>query len=215
VLQELTHPSSTLDSQSLSVNYRYILEQAPATPVRITVPLSKLLDLNRQEHQHFLLEQAAVALDVPLPVLLELSSRQHHLHKRSRLNPSTPMSTPYSDDPTLHDGQEKSPLFGPPGRANSSARKSFAAFSDGFPSGWTGSRIADCLANFPMCPPCSTYETPSGMSSRSLRITKRERLKHVVQHTNKFRQQLRMTTTMRGKLWMTLWYPCSHIVSHL
>ncbi|KAK0657484.1 hypothetical protein B0T16DRAFT_452940 [Cercophora newfieldiana] len=73
------------------------------------------------------------------------------------------MSTPYSDDTVLQDGQEKSPLVGPPGRASSSARKPFAAFPDGFPTGWTGTRIADCLASFAMCPPCSTtYEPQPG-----------------------------------------------------
>jgi hypothetical protein len=160
VLQDIAHSSSTsLDASPLSVDYRYILERAPTTSVRIAVPLSRLLDLNRPENQHFILGQAAESLNIPLPALLELSSRQHHLHKRPRLTPSTPMSTPYSDNPSLQDEQEKSPLAGPPGRVNSTARKPFAVFTDGFPSsGWTGARIADCLANFPMCPPCSTYE---------------------------------------------------------
>jgi hypothetical protein len=159
VLRDLSHHSSTgLDTSSLSADYRYILEQAPSTSVRITVPLSKLLDLNRQDHQQYILEQAASTLRVPLSVLLDLSNHQHHLHKRPRLDPSISMSTPYSDDPASQDGLEKASLAGPQGRDGSAERKPFAAFSETFPSGWTGSRLADCLASFSMCPPCSTYE---------------------------------------------------------
>jgi hypothetical protein len=178
VLQDLAHSSSTgLDASPLSVDYRYILEQAPATSVRIAVPLSRLLDLNRPENQQFILGQAAEFLNLPLPVLLELSGRQHHLHKRPRLTSSPPMSTPYADNPSLQDGREKSPLVGPPGRVNSTARKPFAAFPDGFSSsGWTGARIADCLANFTMCPPCSTYE-PSGMASRMTPLKRRRAMR--------------------------------------
>lgn len=119
------------------------------------MPLSTLLDLSRQENQHQLLGQAASTLNVPLPVLLELSRRQRHLHKKPRLGSSTPMSTPYQDDPTGESVHEKPPLDGLPGR------RAFAALSDGFPSGWTPSRLADCMASFPICPPCSTYNAQS------------------------------------------------------
>ena len=126
--------------------------------MRIAVPLSKLLDLGRQEHQHYILGQAAANLNVPLSTLMDLSDRQRRLNKKPRLNPSTPMSASYSEDPASLEGHEKSPLAGPPGRAANDARKPFEGFAEGFSSGWTGSRLAECLASFSMCPPCSKYE---------------------------------------------------------
>ncbi|KAK3328841.1 hypothetical protein B0H66DRAFT_571609 [Apodospora peruviana] len=163
VLQDLSQSSPHgLDASSLPVDYQYILRQAPSTHVRITVPLSKLLDLGRQEHQNYILGQAASALNVPLSLLLDLSNHQHHLHKRSRLSPTVHMPAPYSDDPVAQDVREKPVPTGPSGHAGNMPRKSFSPLSDAaFPSGWTGSRIADCLANFTMCPPCTTYESQS------------------------------------------------------
>jgi hypothetical protein len=165
VLQGQSHSSPAgPDALSLSAQYRYILRQAPSTHVTIVVPLSKLLDLNRQDHQHYILEQAATELDVPLPILLDLSNRQRRPHKRPRLNTGIPMSTPYSDDPVAQDGHEKSPLTGQPSHSGNAARKPFNVFSDSaFPPRWAGARIADCL-NFTVCGPCSTtYEPQPGM----------------------------------------------------
>ncbi|KAK3341164.1 hypothetical protein B0T25DRAFT_464856, partial [Lasiosphaeria hispida] len=173
VLQDLSHSASAgLDESSLSANYRYILEQAPSTSVKIAVPLSKILELDRQDNQHFILEQAAASLGYPLSYMLDLSNHQQelqaqaqaqaqaHSHKRSRLHPGSSMSTPYLDDHTSRDVQEKSLLDnGPPGPAGNAGRKPFGAFADGLSAQWTGQRIADCFASFTMCPPCSTYDS--------------------------------------------------------
>jgi hypothetical protein len=153
---------------SLSAEHQYILEQAPSTQVRLAVPLSKLLALDRPDHQRYLLEQAASALDVPFPILLDLSSRQSyqlsHQHKRPRLQleSNMPNSSSYSDDAgAQQDGHEKSPLAGPSDHVDSNARRSFSVFPQGsFSSGWTGTRLADCFASISMCQPCSSYEAP-------------------------------------------------------
>ncbi|KAL2023444.1 hypothetical protein VTK56DRAFT_2440 [Thermocarpiscus australiensis] len=148
------------DTLPLSADHRYILEQAPSTHVSIAVPLSKLLDLSRQDHQHYILEQAASSLNVPLPVLLDLSSQQHHSHKRPRLDTSFHMPTPASHDLSAQDGQEKSPLAAHLGPGVDAGRKPYNFFSNGgLSSGWTGSRLAECFASFSMCPPCSTFES--------------------------------------------------------
>lgn len=159
MLQGLAHSSTGLDTTSLSFDYRYILESAPTTSVRITVPLSRLLDLDRQDNQQYILNQAASALGLPFPALLDLSRRQQHLHKRPRLNTSTSMPTPYTDDPSIQDGPEKPPLVDSSARPDETDRKPFTPVADGFTPGWTGSRIADCLASFALCPPCTTYES--------------------------------------------------------
>ncbi|KAK0618456.1 hypothetical protein B0T17DRAFT_509996 [Bombardia bombarda] len=163
VLQGLSHFSPySPDALSPSADHRYILRQAPQTYVRMDVPLSMILELNHQDSQYYILEQTAAALNIPLPTLLNLSNQQHQSHKRPRLTPSIPMPTPYIDDPNAHDGQEKPSLTSQPnngGDTGNTGRKPFAVFSEGgFPSGWTGSRIAGCLANFTMCPPCSSYD---------------------------------------------------------
>ncbi|KAK3935992.1 hypothetical protein QBC46DRAFT_38398 [Diplogelasinospora grovesii] len=169
VPQDLSHSSAVSPhALSLSAQQQYILEQAPSTQVRLAVPLSKLLALDRPDHQHYLLEQAASALDVPFPTLLDLSSRQSyqlsHLHKRPRLQleSNMPNSSSYSDDAgAQQDGHEKSPLAGPSDHVNSNARRSFSVFPQGsFSSGWTGTRLADCFASISMCQPCSSYEAP-------------------------------------------------------
>lgn len=163
MLQDFTHLSPAgPDALSLSADHRYILEQAPSTQVSIAVPLSKLLDLNRPDNQHFVLEQAALALGVPVSTLWELSNRQRQFNKRPRLDTGIQMSSQYTDDPSTQDGQEK-PL------ANQldagACRKSQGLFAQGgLSSGWTGARLADCFAGFSMCPPCSPFDSQPGMS---------------------------------------------------
>lgn len=126
----------------------------------ITVPLSTLLDLGCQDNQHYLLEQASSFLRVPVTHLLDLSRPQHHPHKRPRLGPSTSMFNPYQDDPTGQDGEEKAPLASPPGRLG----------------GWTPTRIAGCMAGFAMCPPCSTYDTPTSKHAQGRNGRRDQRL---------------------------------------
>jgi len=158
VLHGLIHSSPGELDVPLPASYRYILEQAPSTPVRIVVPLSKLLDLNRQDHQHYILEQAASVLSLPLPALLDISNRQRHFHKRARYNTAMPPSVTYPQAPALPDSQEKSPLAGPSTRVVDTGRRVFTSMAEGFP-GWTSARLSDCLATFSMCPPPSTYDT--------------------------------------------------------
>ncbi|KAK0734452.1 hypothetical protein B0T26DRAFT_737127 [Lasiosphaeria miniovina] len=162
VLQDVSHPSSAgSDPLSLPGNYQYNPERALSANVRIDVPISTLVGLNQQDLQHYIFQQAALNLGWPLPFLLELSTRQHHIHKRPRLNTSLHMSAPYSgDEPLSHNGLEKSPLTSRPGHNGSvlPPRPPAALTDNGFPSGWTGTRLADCFASFGMCPPCSTYE---------------------------------------------------------
>lgn len=157
---------SGLDTtSSLPTQQQYILEQAASTHVRLTVPLSKLLDLGRPDNQRYILEQAAYALNVPLPLLLESSRRHHPPFKRQRLNSDIPMSSPFSSSPAAQDVQEKPPLSGHPSQADDgdSTRRQFPAL-DGIPAGWTGSRLANCFASFAMCPPCSPYEAQTSKS---------------------------------------------------
>lgn len=158
VLQDFSQSSSIGPGiGSLHVDYRYNNLLDLSTRVNITVPLSKLLNLDRQDHQHDILAEAAKFLDVPLEALRGLSDNQHYLHKRPRLRQTSPMPVTYGGT-APQDGHEKSPLIGTPARAGSSDRKSFAPFSSGFASGWTGPRIADCFA---LCSPAGfdTYQS--------------------------------------------------------
>ena len=148
MLQDLSQSLSTgLAAAPLPPDDRYIRDPSTSTTtsVTITVPLSTLLDLRCPDNQHFLLEQASSYLGVPVSDLLDLGRPQHHLHKRPRLDSSTSMFGSYQDDPSGQDGQEKTPLASPPERLG----------------GWTPTRIAGCMAGFAMCPPYSTYDTPS------------------------------------------------------
>ncbi|KAK5663658.1 hypothetical protein OQA88_4089 [Cercophora sp. LCS_1] len=163
VLQNLGPSSSTgLAGPPLPAadyRYRYILDHAPSLTARISVPLSKLLDLNRQEHQYDILEQAALDLDLPIHVLLDISDQLRHPNKKLRLNTNTPMPTSYSDN-VSQDGQEKSPAI----RAGDAGRKPVAvAPSNGFTSGWAGERLAGCLPF--ACPPFTSYESPTAYHS--------------------------------------------------
>lgn len=150
-----------LSTPTLSSHLRYILDRAPTTQVRLSVPLSRLLDLGHRENQRYILQQAADVLDVPLSQLLALTpSRQQQRFKRPRLNSDLPMSSPFPSSPVSQDVQEKSPITGLP-QAGNDGRGSYAGFVNAVPtSGWTSSRLADCLSSFAMCPPCSSYETP-------------------------------------------------------
>jgi hypothetical protein len=157
------HSPTGHDILPLSVQQQYILEQAPSTNVKLSISLSELLDVDQRDLQEYLLEQAASALHVPPPVLLDLSHQRHHLRKRPRLNTGVAMSSPYSDEPILQGAPEKSSPSSQTSQGDDDGPTSFSLFADdGFASGWTGARLADCFASM-MCPPCSTYESPSGV----------------------------------------------------
>lgn len=132
----------------------------------ITAPAYKLLDLNRQEHQIFIWEQLAAALQVPLLTVLDLSNQQGLAHKRVRLDTDIYMPTSYTGDFPVHDGQEK-PL--PAGQLISGVNaggKPYGDFGDsGVSSGWGGTRLARCFAGISMCPPCSPFESRLGTLS--------------------------------------------------
>lgn len=145
-------------TSSIPTQQQYILEQAASTYVKLNVPLSKLLDLGRLDNQRYILDQAATALNVPLPLLLESSRRHHPPFKRPRLNSDLPMSSSFSGSPVAQDVQEKSPLSGHPGQPGNDPRRAFPVLGGTIPSGWTGSRVANCFASFAMCPPCSPCE---------------------------------------------------------
>ena len=158
MLQGFTHSSPpSPDTPPLSASQRYILEQAPSTHVSIIVPLAKLLDLNRPDNQHYLLEQTASVLGIPLATFLDLSEQQqqHPLHKKIRLDTDIHMPTSYTSDLPAHDGQEKSPLAGQRSPGVNAGRKPYGLFTEGggISSGWTGSQLADCFASFSMCSP--------------------------------------------------------------
>ncbi|KAM7223151.1 hypothetical protein V8F06_001364 [Rhypophila decipiens] len=179
-LEVLTQSSPiSFDLQSLSGAHDYILRTAPITNVTVTISLEKLLDYSEETH-HELLNLGAKSLDVPAHILHQLSfdfrsHRRHHRarprpqpqpqplsqlpqqtefhpHKRLRLDTSDPMPVPYSDSPARQADHEKPLLSGQPGGQNEE--------SPSIQSGWSSSRIADCLASFAICPPYTTsYET--------------------------------------------------------
>lgn len=162
VLQDPSHSSLTgFNTSSLSTQQQYILDRAASTQVRLSIPLSKLLDIGRQDSQHYILEQAASVLNVPAPHLLDLAyRRQHQHHKRPRFQPELPMpSSPFSGSPDAQDAREKLPLSGRHTQGSNDSRRALAGFGNDFPSGWTSSRLAECLSSFAMCPPCSTYDS--------------------------------------------------------
>jgi hypothetical protein len=161
--------SPRLRTSSVSAQQPYILLQtAASTPVSLTIPLSKLLDLGHPANQRYILEQTAVALNVPLRHLIPTSPpRDHQRPKRPRLNSDIPMSSPFSSSPVSQDLRQNSPVRGLPQVGDDGG--GYAGFVNEVPtSGWTSSRLADCLSSFAMCPPCSSYESqPSMWSSNS------------------------------------------------
>jgi len=144
---------------------KYILDRSDSVSVKLTIPLSKLLNLEHPGNQRYILELTATALNVPLPHLLATNSlRDSQRHKRPRLNSDIPMSSPLSTAPASQDVRQKSPVH-----RLLQARDhegGYAGFVNEVPaSGWTSSRLADCLSSFAMCPPCPSYEPQPGMWS--------------------------------------------------
>lgn len=153
----------TSSVSSLAAEQRYKFEGAASTLVNITVPLSVLLDLGHPANQRHVLEQAASAVNVPLKHLLAISPpRHHHRPKRPRLNSDITMSSPISNSPVSQDLLRKSPGRSTPQVGNDGT--GYAGFVSEVPtSGWTSSRLADCLSSFAMCPPYSSYDSQPGM----------------------------------------------------
>lgn len=167
MLNGLTYPSPAgLEPIPLSLDHQSLLGQDSF----LSLPSP---DLRRPEDRQYTLEEAALILGQPYPPFLGLNNTpypylpnlpypylgnqqhlglnpNHRLHKRPRLDTNTAMPTPYSDDFSAQDAQEK-PSFGNQLDAD---RKPFGL------TGWTAARLAECF--FSMCPPCSTVETQHG-----------------------------------------------------
>ncbi|KAH8910665.1 hypothetical protein BR93DRAFT_934273 [Coniochaeta sp. PMI_546] len=156
VLEYIPYSSSYVFTPTLALTPS---ASAASTPVSLTIPLSKLLNLGHPANQRYVLEQTAIALNVPLQYLLPTSPpRDHQRPKRPRLNSDMPMSSPFSSSPVSQDPRQKSPVQRAPQSGNGGG--GYAGFVSEVPtSGWTSSRLADCLSSFAMCPPCSSYES--------------------------------------------------------
>ncbi|KAH8890830.1 hypothetical protein GQ53DRAFT_747031 [Thozetella sp. PMI_491] len=158
--EQVLHENS-FQTQPLQPRQQYIYNTTLAAdqPVTITLPLFRLLELEAQHNQEFILHEAAAYLNVPYPILV--SQKQHfHQRKRPRLNPDIPMPSPYPSGSAQQD-QEKQSI---PTHAPHDDNRRFSQLDDDLP-GWSSSRIAECFASFAMCAPCTTFDSPSGYQS--------------------------------------------------
>ncbi len=146
-------------AQGLQTGPQYIFDHPSSADISVTftLPLSNLLDLDSADTHRRIYEQAASFLNVSYPYLLNQRHR-HHEQKRQRLNSDASLPMPYHGSP-ITQGSEK------PTPSSQVARDEGRRFPqlDGLPS-WTNSRLADCLAGFTACAPCTTYEPQPGKS---------------------------------------------------
>ena len=185
------------------------------------MPLSTLLDLNRPDNQRYMLEQTAIALNIPLPLLIESSRQQHQPHKRPRLSSGNLMPSSLPGSPVAQDAQEKPLLSLPQSEGGNNGRRSFPGLDGDIPSGWTGSRLANCFSSFSMCQPCSPYEAQTGKIPRFPRplspsrlAVRIRRLTSHLQHTNPYQPLLPTATGARGPALLPPPAPCHPITMH-
>jgi hypothetical protein len=163
VFPGLPYPPSTVGI-SWSPGHQYIPDQGPA----YIPPAPSSFDITHPESQQYVLQQAALILNRPVDDLLSLSgsplpihdNRVHsvavdddhrHLHKKLRLSPESQMAPSYPSSIPGPSAQEKTSLSGETDRSEP-GRRSHGFHPPRSPSsGWTGSRLAECFANFSVC----------------------------------------------------------------
>ncbi|KAK4129320.1 hypothetical protein N657DRAFT_639918 [Parathielavia appendiculata] len=174
VVHGWTQPPIDLDTLSLPVEHRYILDQGALSYV---LTPSDTFDQRPQ----YALGRTAFFLSPPVNAQLAFSNpqypypnnqeqpnlvAQHHSHKRPRLNQSIPMPVSYSDDLPVPHGQEKTPLGIQPDGGTNAGRKSYGLLPGrSLSSGWTGARLADCFASISMCSPFESQQSCESLAS--------------------------------------------------
>ncbi|KAI1142703.1 hypothetical protein F5Y05DRAFT_127805 [Hypoxylon sp. FL0543] len=127
-----------------------------------SAPSSRPEDLSAQDLH--ILEQAASILNCPVSELLVLNNRSPHplqypLSSASSI--SYPVSTKrprLNTDMTSASSQEKSSPPMPSGQGGSERPRAPDVSSNGFPINLGGTRLAQYISSFSVCPPCTTCE---------------------------------------------------------
>ena len=155
-------PISDQSRTSLASQDHHIVQQAASI---LNVPVTSLLDIQRQQSPRYILEQAALTLRVPVSALVELGRISHQRRqKRPRQNSDVPMSSPYLGDSPVKEAKEPPAALEDQSASNNGGRRTLSTMLTG--NSWTlgidQSSIANAFRSIPFCPPCSDYETPSG-----------------------------------------------------
>ncbi|KAI0013403.1 hypothetical protein F4779DRAFT_563429 [Xylariaceae sp. FL0662B] len=153
-----------MNSHNLKRRRPYGYEDAPAVPAPqdLSLSLSTSAAISGSEslstQDLHIIRQAASILNCPVSQLLVLH-RSSHLRQHSDVSNQVPTKRPrFHTDMISESSQEKSSRSRPSVHDNAERQRPQAASDHGFSLGIEGSRLGHYLANFSVCPPCTTCE---------------------------------------------------------